>query len=432
LSFDASVKVHYSGRYTSTKTSRTGYGGIHGYIHHIDRGTDRKNGCEVQHGNPDINPDYTLENESYYKDSNGEWKETSRSKDMVDAINRRVDYARKNGARISAKGQNDTVVVRPLVVQLDSDVVTGHEDTWMWDAVGILEDMFGKDNIPGFSVHRDETNVHMHVAFVPCHETGKADGETKCTLSQSKFFRNPKQLAAMHRKIRKTLCDKGYDVEKDNKPIEEHLAGYYDKQGEWHQQGLTPEHLKELTNKQIQLQLKELKMKLRNEQLDKLEQAMKEIEETTKARQEEVKQEHEILAKQKAALDNDRATVQEQIQALIREKVEVEQAKSEADETLEKVLSVYQVCSQILDEEKQLNAKFMEFLDREGTRTGRKVREYVEYLYDKFQKERRENLSGWQMEMLRLRNERSQNASTNNIPDIIASKDSSANYSFSV
>lgn len=432
MSFDASVKVHYSGRYTSTKTSKTGYGGINGYIHHIDRGTDRKNGCEVQHGNPDIKPDYTLENESYYKDGNGEWKETTQSKDMVDAINRRVDYARENGARISAKGQNDTVVVRPLVVQLDSDVVTGHEDTWMWDAIGILEDMFGKDNIPGFSVHRDETNVHMHVAFVPCHETQKADGETKCTLSQSKFFRNPKQLAAMHRKIRKELCDKGYDVEKDNKPIEEHLAGYYDRQGEWHQQGLTPEQLKELTNKQIDLQLKEINMNLRKEELNKLEQAMREIEEATKARQEEVRREHAVLAKQKAALDNDRATVQEQLQTLIREKVEAEQAKSEANEMLEKVSSVSQVCSQILEEEKQLNTTFMEFLDREGKRTGRKVREYVEYLYHKFQKERRENLSGWHAEMLRLRDERSQNASTDNIPDIIDSNNNRANYSFSL
>jgi len=36
----------------------------------------------------------------------------------------------------------------------------------------------------------------------------------------------------------------------------------------------------------------------------------------------------------------------------------------------------------------------------------------VEYLYDKFQKKRRENLSGWQMEMLRLKNEHAQNAST--------------------
>ena len=72
LSFDASLKIHYSGKYTSTKISTTGHGGIAGYIRHIDRGTDKMNGCEVQHSNPDIDSDLTLQNESYYKDSNGE------------------------------------------------------------------------------------------------------------------------------------------------------------------------------------------------------------------------------------------------------------------------------------------------------------------------------------------------------------------------
>ncbi len=67
LSFDASIKIHQSGVYTSTKTRKTGFGGISGYIRHIDRGTDRKNNCEVNHSNPDIRPDFTLENESYSK-----------------------------------------------------------------------------------------------------------------------------------------------------------------------------------------------------------------------------------------------------------------------------------------------------------------------------------------------------------------------------
>ena len=126
LSFDASQKIHFSGKCTSTKTNKTGHGGIAGYIRHIDRGTDRKNGCEVQHSNPDIDSDLTLQNESYYKDSNGEWQETEHSKDMVDAINRRVEYAKEHGARIATKGKNDTVIVRPLVVQLDSDSIIFH------------------------------------------------------------------------------------------------------------------------------------------------------------------------------------------------------------------------------------------------------------------------------------------------------------------
>ena len=69
LSFDASVKIHQSGRYASTKTNKGGNGGISGYLRHIDRGTARKCGCEVQHSNTNINPQMTLQNESYYKDS---------------------------------------------------------------------------------------------------------------------------------------------------------------------------------------------------------------------------------------------------------------------------------------------------------------------------------------------------------------------------
>ena len=247
LSFDTSVKIHYSGTYTSTKTSTTGHGGIAGYIRHIDRGTDRKNGCEVQHSNEDINSDLTLQNESYYRDSNGEWQKTSYSKDMVDAINRRVEYAKEHGARIATKGKNDTVIVRPLVVQLDSETISEHEN-WAWDIIEILEKEFGADNITGFSVHKDETHPHLHISFIPCYELQK-NGEIKCTISQTKFFNSPKQLAGLHRKIRKSLLNKGYDIELENKPIEEHLAGYYDKNGEWHQQGLTPDQLKELSDR---------------------------------------------------------------------------------------------------------------------------------------------------------------------------------------
>lgn len=69
LSFDASVKIHQSGRYASTKTQKTGSGGIYGYLRHVDRHTARRNGCEVQHSNLNINSELTLENESYYKDS---------------------------------------------------------------------------------------------------------------------------------------------------------------------------------------------------------------------------------------------------------------------------------------------------------------------------------------------------------------------------
>ena len=49
---------------------------------------------------------------------------TDKPQDMLDAINRRIDYAREHGARIACKGQNDTVIVRPLVVQLTRENIS--------------------------------------------------------------------------------------------------------------------------------------------------------------------------------------------------------------------------------------------------------------------------------------------------------------------
>lgn len=421
LSFDASIKIHQSGRYTSTKTSKTGYGGIAGYIRHIDRGTDRKNGCEVQHSNPDINPSCTLENESFYRTENGSWEPTDKSGDMAEAVKRRVAYAKEHGARIASKGQNDTVIARPLVVQLDSDTIKGHGDSWVWDVIQILETIFGKENIVGFSVHKDETNIHLHILFVPCYESQKEDGEIRCTLSQTKFFRNPKQLASMHQRIRRYLCSKGYDVEQENKPLEEQLAGYYDKQGVWHQQGLTPEQLKQLSNKELNLKMEEINMRLRKDEMDRLEQAMKDMQDAAKTKQAELEQGRRELASQQAALQNDRANVQEQINALVTEKMTVQKAKEEAEEMFEKACSAAEVCNQILADEKKLNTRFMEFLEREEEKTGKPAKRYVEYLYKKFQKERRDNLSDWQLEMLNLRAERGKNGSAGFVPDIINS-----------
>lgn len=351
LSFDASVKIHYSGKYTSTKTSKSGKMGIAGYIRHIDRSADKMNGCEVQHSNPDINSDLTLENESYYKDSNGEWQRTSHSKDMVNAINRRIEYAKEHGARISTKGKNDTVIVRPLVLQMGNNSITGHENTWMWDLIGILEEEFGTDNITGFSIHKDETNPHIHVCFVPCHESEK-NGKLKCTISQTKFFHNPKQLAGLHRKFRKKLLDKGYDLELENKPIEEVLACYYDKDGKFHQQGLTPDMLKRLSNKEIQLRMEMIRMRIREKDLDILE---KNIREMKVQRMEE----------------------------------NAENTKREAEEMFEKAASITEICNQILSEEKHLNAKFLEFLKREDERTGRHTHDAVVNWFKRFQNERK-------------------------------------------
>ena len=399
LSFDASVKIHKSGRFASTKTKRMGWGGIYGYIRHIDRGTDRRNGCEVQHSNPDINPDYTLENESFYKDQNGEWKQTTYSKDMVGAVNRRIDYAREHKARISSKGKNDTVIVRPIVVQMDRDILQEHSDTWVWDVIEILEGMFMEDNITGFSVHRDETNIHIHAIFVPCYEQKKDNGEIKCAISQTKFFKNPKQLAGMHREIRKKLLQKGYDIQQENKPIEEHLAGYVDKNGEWHQQGLTPDQLKELTGRKEQLQKEEEKLKIEKYQVDELARLMKEVQEKAVQTHEQLENNMKVFECQQADFEQEKANLQTQMKALVEERNAVKKMRADVNGMLQKSYKVADICRSVLQQENMMEDDFLDFLDRESQRRNKPVRQTFENLYRRFDEERRAKLSPYASEL---------------------------------
>ena len=415
LSFDASIKIHKSGVYTSTKTRKTGFGGIVGYIRHIDRETDRRNNCEVNHSNPDIRPDFTLENESYYKDSNGVWQRTDTSNDMLDSVNRRIEYAKEHGARIASKGKNDTVIARPLVVQLDSDAIVQHNDTWVWDVMSIIEEMFGKENIIGFSIHKDETNVHVHIIFVPCYEKKKSNGEIKCTISQTAFFKNPRQLASMHKQIRKELKNKGYDIEQENKPIEEFLAYYVDKNGEIHQQGLTPDQLKELTNRKNQLTEKEKQIMLDREELDTLARAMADVQAKAQAAQENLENNMKIFECQQEDFQKEKANLQTQMKSLIEEKNAIKKLKSEADGMLEKAYSVSDVCQKVLAKEHTLNKDFLDFLDRLGQKNNKQYRSTVEKLYKMFDEERRTVTSPWSEELDEIRRERNRQRTVDDI-----------------
>lgn len=414
MSFDTSVKIHASGKYTSTKVSKTGSGGLYGYFRHIDRKTDKINGKEVKHSNENINSDYTLNNKSYYKDENGNWVETKYSSEMVQSVNRRIDYAKEHGARIYNGGKNDTTIVRPILVQLDKDSIVGHEDTWVNDTIEELEEMFGKENIVGFCVHEDETTPHIHVVFTPVYEYTDKKGNYKCSVSQTKFFRSPRELAGMHKRLRVALQQKGYDIEQENKPIEEQLAGYTDNQGVWHQQGLTPDHLKALTSRQVEIKVKEVDIMLRQQELNDLEEAMKQIKERAKENQEALEQERKSLDVERAKIESDKLTVQEQMNAIINEKVNVEQMKAEAENMLQKAYNTANVCNNILNEERHLNESFLKFLQKEGEQINKPVRQTFESLYRKFQRERKASLSSWNMEMLELRKARKQNIKTNN------------------
>lgn len=406
LSFDASVKIHESGRYASTKTSKTGYGGIEGYIRHIDRETDRRNGCEVNHTNLDINAELTLENESFFRNELGLWEKTQQSKDMSGAVKRRIQYAKEHGARIAKVGKNDTVIARPIVIQMDTEMIENHRDYWYWDVIEILEGMFGENNIVGFSIHRDETNVHVHVIFVPCMEKKKDNGKVKCAISQTKFFRNPKELAGMHRKMRKALNEKGYDIQQENKPIEQQLAGYYDKNGEWHQQGLTPDQLKELSQRKEQLQKEEEKLRIEQYKVDELARLMKEVQEKAVETHEQLADNMRVFECQQADFEQEKANLQTQMKALVEERNAVKKMRADADGMLQKSYKVADICRSVLQQENMMEDDFLDFLDRESQRRNKPVRQTFENLYRRFDEERRAKLSPYASELDELNENR--------------------------
>lgn len=334
---------------------------------------------------------------------------------MAGAVKRRIEYAKKHGARIASKGQNDTVVARPLLLQLDEESIQGHEDVWVWDIVAILEAMFGKENILGFSVHRDETNVHVHVLFVPCYETQKGNGKVKCTLSQTQFFKNPRQLAGMHKHIRKELLNKGYNIQKDNKPIEEMLAGYTDKRGVFHQQGLTPDQLKAITDRKKQLDEKERDIMLSKQELDTLAEAMSDVQRKAQETQENLENSRRIFECQQADFENEKANLRTQMEAVLTEREKVKKMHSDADGMLEKAYAVSDICRKIIAKEHTLNKDFLDFLERYGNRNNKRYRKAVEDLYRKFNEERRTKMSVYDSELEELRQLRNHNRTADDI-----------------
>ena len=105
-------------------------------------------------------------------------------------------------------------------------------------------------------------------------------------------------------------------------------------------------------------------MNIRKSELDKLEATMRDVQSKAKETQEKLDAEREKLELQQSILATDRQNVQENM---------MEQASATAA-----------VCGQILDDEKHLNAKFLEFLDKEGAKRNKDFRGFVERLYKMF------------------------------------------------
>ena len=308
LSFDASVKIQANGHWHSTKADRfgnkrSGTGGVIGYIEHVARDVDLENGREVEHSNFNIDSDLTEDNETYYKDLEGSWQLCTDTKQLYGAYKRLYDKVQQNSSKAIRK---DAVVLRPVLLQADG-VDT---DKFIEDSIEWLEDTYGDHNVIGFSVHRDETNVHIHVMIGTATErmererlldengepvrgkNGKPKyGEPKptgeLTFGQKEVYSGPKALAKMHRDFRAFLIERGHDIELDNKPPEEYLSSYTDANGNVHQKGMTPQELEEVQEIREKLDRDVKANERRSEALSRTEARLNEKEKKLAKREEE-------------------------------------------------------------------------------------------------------------------------------------------------
>jgi len=186
---------------------------IKGYFNHTFRKEIEEQGKKLNHSNEDINSDLTSKNISWNLSSDGYG--SSPDERMKNRLN---DYnaTNKNGEKRALR--SDAVLLRGFVLQPSADIFENMNDddkrkimvAFGRDSIAFLSDEFGGlKNIIGASTHLDETNPHMHVAFMPMTDDGR--------LTQKEFFKGPKQLASLHKRFREHMNDKGWTFEVENK-----------------------------------------------------------------------------------------------------------------------------------------------------------------------------------------------------------------------
>lgn len=188
-------------------------------------------------------------------------------------------------------------------------------------------------------------------------------------------------------------------IQQENKPIEQQLAGYYDKNGEWHQQGLTPDQLKELSQRKEQLQKEEEKLRIEQYKVDELARLMKEVQEKAVETHEQLADNMRVFECQQADFEQEKANLQTQMKALVEERNAVKKMRADADGMLQKSYKVADICRSVLQQENMMEDDFLDFLDRESQRRNKPVRQTFENLYKKFDMERRAKLSPYANEL---------------------------------
>lgn len=222
LSCDMSFKMSANGsQHQTNKKGRSlnrgpenNHKGIKGYFQYLAREIDVKNGDPIYGYHKSIDASRTTQNQTFVRVYGKGYFPVKSADELYSAYERRIDDVEVkrclNGKNVTLKGKKalrgNSCVLRTIVIQAE-----GHEDTrFFYDAVVQLGNKIGKENIIGFSIHRDETSTHCHVLVVPVKEH---------SLDQSKVLpKNGKETQEFHIDMRKRMKKKYKDISLENKP----------------------------------------------------------------------------------------------------------------------------------------------------------------------------------------------------------------------
>lgn len=199
FSFDASLKL--------TTTSN-----LAGFLNHFAR---EENEIDMNHSNENIDPERTPQNRTYIYDAQkGCMVRSTSHEQIMDAMRASIDRAvdvetatyRNTGRAI----RKDAVLAYGLIMQIDPQFYRDNKDDSMRmaqsyvDMIELAQKRFGKENIVAVSLHLDEVNPHLHFMMTPVTDDNR--------LSSKEFINKPK-LKQMHGEFRKSLREKGYDID---------------------------------------------------------------------------------------------------------------------------------------------------------------------------------------------------------------------------
>lgn len=205
-------------RVTFDVSHRVRAGGSHvkGFLRHVARDVDMRNGVVREHANATIDPRRTLNNVTLVPSESGGWERAS----SVEAIEQRLD---DRLATVTGRTRSDSVVMRGIVLGVSPEWIAEHAPGWRDDpaqrkvvdkALTALASkaatFYGRENVVCLSKHYDEAAPQIQMAMTPVTDDHR--------LNQKDFFKGPKHLAAQHRELRKHLASKGYDVEMTSSP----------------------------------------------------------------------------------------------------------------------------------------------------------------------------------------------------------------------